>query len=313
MYSKKTILITSISGQLGLSILKRVKKLDFIKVYGCDINPLSIGANLVDKFISVSHANSELYITELNEIIINYGISYLIVTSEPEILKINSSLTLLENVKVIVNDKKITDIFLDKKQTYSFLESNGFRVPKTYTNLRGLKNGDYIIKFRRSSGSKLVQRFNSASEIFHLINKFGEDNLIIQDYLKDLDEYTATVISDTITTNLIVFKRWITGGLTYRVELIHNSKINSSLMRLSKLLTFKGTINVQFKLFEGDICVFDINPRISGSTGFKYLLGFDEIKWWIEMIDGKNLTKSSILIKKAIGAIDIHREIIYSE
>ncbi|VVH65373.1 hypothetical protein BSPLISOX_1590, partial [uncultured Gammaproteobacteria bacterium] len=38
-------------------------------------------------------------------------------------------------------------------------------------------------------------------------------------------------------------------------------------------------------------CVFEINPRISSTVGMRNLIGFQDVIWLINEIDGKNVLK----------------------
>jgi hypothetical protein len=41
-------------------------------------------------------------------------------------------------------------------------------------------------------------------------------------------------------------------------------------------------------------CVFEINPRISSTVGMRNLIGFQDVIWLINEIDGKNVLKFNI-------------------
>jgi carbamoyl-phosphate synthase large subunit len=309
----RNILITGIGGQLGLSVLKRVTNMDFTNIYGCDIDNLSLGAMLVDKFFIVPKAHQSKYLREIVNLVRHLNLSHIFVTTESEIRIISNHLNLFTTVKLIMNNNLIADIFLDKYKTSYFLEENGFPTPKSYTVDDKITKGLYIVKLNKSSGSKLVQVFEDIKEISYIRKTYTSKELIIQDYIKSDLEYTATVFSDGRIYNTIIFKRKITGGITYLVNLEKDDFVTNELIRLAKLVNLRGSLNIQYKKSNNNVFIFEVNPRVSGSTMFKYKLGFDEIGWWINMLDGENIKEFNCEYEKVTGVIEITHHLINLE
>jgi len=306
----KNILITGISGQLGLSIFKRVSSLGFDNVLGCDLNEYSLGAISVKSFYVICSAESPSFISEILKIVESNSVTHLFVTIEREIEVISQNRDRFKGINLIMNSSPILNIFLDKYSTSKLLSKNGFEVSKTYLIGDMLPRKELIVKLRKSSGSKLFHVFKKINEIESIILKYGADALVIQEFIASEDEYTATVFSDGIVINTIIFKRKLTGGLTYEVELIRDDEMVAELVRLSEITRLRGVLNVQYKKIMDKNIIFEVNPRVSGSTMFKYMLGFDEVKWWIDSIEGLEVYKYVQKYKKAIGVIEVNRHFV---
>jgi carbamoyl-phosphate synthase large subunit len=306
----KSILITGISGYLGLSIYKRIKNLDFENIYGCDVNPDSLGSGLVDRFFLIPSAVSEDFLSNLIEIINQHYITHLLVTTEMEIKIINQHRNRFVKTILIINEPYVTDIFLDKYLTAKYLSNKGLMVPKTYLVGEKIPKGKYILKLRRSSGSKFLQVFSELSDINHAWSIYSKDEMLVQEYIDSDNEYTATVFSNRKVFNTIIFKRKLTGGISYHVELVKDPIMADQLIKLAKEVNLFGSLNVQYKKFENLYYIFEVNPRISGSTQFKFLFGFDEINWWIEALEGNNISIFEIQNEQAIGVVELKYHLI---
>ena len=80
-------------------------------------------------------------------------------------------------------------------------------------------------------------------------------------------------------------------------ETFHNQKIENKLLKIADQLNLNGALNIQFKMQEDQIKIFDINARLSSTVRMRDLIGFQDCLWWIE--DKLNLPKKNpVKIKK---------------
>ena len=54
-------------------------------------------------------------------------------------------------------------------------------------------------------------------------------------------------------------------------------------MKISKLLKLKGSINIQLRVTNRGPVLFEINPRFSGTVGFRDKLGFKDLLWSMQL------------------------------
>lgn len=308
----RKILVTAISGDVSNGILRALKEKGE-ELYGCDIGDYPVGIDKVKKFWKSDLAVSNLFIPNLLSKCKEWGVTHLIPVNEKEIDAIDKNRKTFENekIKVVINSHEILRYCLDKYNTMKLLSENGFTVPRTYLFNEFKSDGeDYIVKYRSYNKTKFIKLVKDLNEIgnFEQIKK----EVIIQQYIPgEEDEYTVGVFSDGIIINTIIFKRRLKNGYTDWVELKKDSEIQNLASNVARLLDLKGSINIQLRKYKGENYIFEINPRISGTIYFRYMLGFEDVKWWLDMLDGKSGIEFKNNYIEAIGRRELTEKYIY--
>jgi carbamoyl-phosphate synthase large subunit len=139
------------------------------------------------------------------------------------------------------------------------------------------------------------------------------ENAVIQEYVGSADdEYTMTVFSDGDIVNQITFKRTLgLGGMSRFVELVHDESLNEVAGKIAGLFGLRGSINVQMRKRNNRFCVFEINPRISSTIGFRNQLGFNDVAWWIDMQEGKQVKKYDTPEAKVHGVRSVEEKLFF--
>lgn len=277
-----TILVTGCAGDIGLGI-GRILKMSGAseKIIGCDIHDDHPGIRVFDKCEVIQRADSENFIETLYVTIIKYSVDLIIPTSEPEIRVLlgKDLLDSINNIPVVLANKKAMIIGFDKLKTADFLRSNGFPYPLTKVVKEGLpERFPCIIKSRYGAGSRDVLLVDEGLSGYYS-KKRPED--IWQEYLEPNDqEYTCGVYrSKRGEIRTIIIKRRLKDGITVYGEVVDNSDINKIITRLADAIDLCGSINVQLRLTERGPVIFEINPRFSSTVVFRHLLGFEDVIW----------------------------------
>jgi carbamoyl-phosphate synthase large subunit len=307
--------VTAIGGDLGNSVLKCLDGTGDV-LFGCNTEDNPAGIDRVEKFYIVPYADDETYISIIIGICKNEKITHIIPINEEEIKVVSRNIQLLDElkIKVVINNRDILDMFLDKLKTVEVLRSFGLHVPDTYKLSETPWDGStFIVKHRFSSGSKLVKLVNCEDDLVELkIENF--ENIIVQRYIpSSYSEYTVGVFSDGNILNTIVFKRNLKHGYTQKVELSFDKSIEDLAKLLSENLDLHGYINIQLRKYEGQNIIFEINPRISGSARFRHKLGFCDVLWWLDYLDGKQIQTYQCQYKTAIGVRELDEKFIVLE
>lgn len=316
MIGMKKILITAIGGDIGYGIIKALKKSGHnLYIIGCDIKKYNCSYDLVDEFyVSPAYKEEDEWWGFVQRLIANEKIDYFWPVTEPEIKIVNKRRGELHNVKVIINNPLILDIAMDKGKTAEHLEKKGIRTPRTWKSPEDcLGKYPLIVKERFSCGSHGIRVVNNKND---LIDAMGSMHApIIQEYVgSESDEYTLTVFSDGHVVNYIAFKRELGfGGMSRFVELVHNGKLEEIAYRIAEILGLRGSINIQMRRQEGIYYVFEINPRISSTIGFRLLLGFNDVTWWLDMIEGKKIEQYKYPSRKIYGVRSVEEKLFFEE
>lgn len=308
----RRILVTAISGNVSNGILKVLKETDDV-VFGCDIYDYPVGMDKVVAYWKSDLAEKTVYIDNLLTKCKEYNITHLIPANEVEIKVINENIERFKNinVKVMINNSFIIETFLDKYKTYEYLSSlKGIYVPQTYTYNEFIEDGrEYFIKLKKSCGSKFTKRIKSKFELENL--NLCKEEYIIQEYLPNVDEeYTVGVFSDGNEIFTIAFKRKLKNGYTDFLELVHDEKIESEAIRIAKSVELKGYINIQLRKQNGRNYIFEVNPRISGTVFFRYMLDFKDVIWWLDLLDGKMGIEYRCKCEVAIGMRELTEKFV---
>jgi len=316
---KVSILITGIGGGgFGEQILKALylsKKYE-LNLIGTDIIEDSAGKQLCDIFKRVPPVYNENYSVEINALIKKYNIRYIFPGSEPELFYFsNNRESFIErNIHLAINSQEIIDICSNKYLTYKKIEALGIKLPNylKIDSIDDLSKMDYfpvVLKPNTSSGGSSNVFIATDADEVQLLGSYmlrrGVD-LIAQEYFGSSNqEYTIGVSSDINGKVLgsVIIKRDISNALSIRqkVKNANNTYVISSGLSQGKVvkdesiqkkaeliaekLNSKGPINIQCRYVNNELYIFEINPRLSGTTNIRALAGYNEP----EMMIGLNL------------------------
>jgi len=283
------VLITAVGGNIGQGIVKalRATKRNFY-IVGIDMEPLSAGFSLVESYYVTPRTGAPSFKVEIEKIIKKEMIEAIYVCSPTELEFFSNYKEEMENkndMTIFVNPIEVVRVASDKLRTVDFLKGKNFDYPKTViaTDEGGLRElislygFPLIAKPRKGFTSKNVFIINSYEEI--IASRTLVNDLIIQRYIPDsMSEYTASVVSgrDKKAKATIILHRILNQGTTYRTELFQEHMITKQIIDIANELGVVGVCNLQFKIFEGKVYVFEINPRFSGTVGIRYLYGFND-------------------------------------
>ena len=265
-------------------------------IVGIDMEPLSAGFSLVDSYYQTPRTGEATFQTALEVIIRDEAIEAVYVCSPTELEFFASHKDELENklaVTIFVNPLRVVQIGSDKLKTAEFLRDNGFCFPETVDaadenaiDALIAKHGlPVIAKPRQGFSSRNVFLLDSREKIRAAATLVPD--LIIQRYLPDdRAEYTAATLSgtDQKVRALIVFRRDLIQGTTYRTELVEDSHLEREVVRITEALGAIGPCNLQFRVVDGMVYVFEINPRFSGTSGVRYLYGFNDCEMAFDLL-----------------------------
>lgn len=310
-----TVLITGIGGGgVGEQILKALllaeKK---FRLIGTDITKYSANFNLVNKFYIVPSADDPAYLDSILEICKNENVKTIFYGSEPElkILSIYRHLFSESNIYLPLNPKSVIELCMDKNALGKWLSKNNFCSLKS-VQINEVEDADQIDFFPcvlkpavGSSGSAHVyicQSKNEVVQIASILLSLGI-KLVAQKYAGNLEsEYTVGILHDENGNfiNSIAVRRFISTSLGSRLR-IRNSdltnghgeylgissgisqgeigkfpQITNVCENIAEKLGCTASLNFQCRL-EGDkVYIFEINPRFSGTTSLRALVGFNE-------------------------------------
>lgn len=289
----KNILITAIGGDIACATLRCIKDgYIFDKIIGCDINPYVQGLQYVHKFLlAPKYADIPAYVSFIKDTCIREEITHFLPMSEPEIKIANEHRYFFSehNIKLMINNKLIIETALSKYKTAHFLKEHGLTVPETFyaSEYQGQLPYPLIIKPDKSCGSKNVHLIRIDGELTSVLKK--SEDVVIQEYIgSDEEEYTMGIYSDGEIVKSIAFRRRLGfGGMSIFVETVVDPELDKVAYQVAKAFQLQGSVNIQMRKRDKQYYIFEINPRISSTVGFRHKLGFQDVIWWLKLLDGQ--------------------------
>ncbi len=313
--STTRVLVTGVSSEsVGGQVCKALqhKASDYF-VVASSMKKSIVPEALIHEFLEVPAANAENYIQQIEQIVQEYQIEFVIPGSEPELVRLVEHRERLKRLGAVLlaNSLQIIQNCLDKEKTFPLLIELGFAVPKTYslsdykTREHPLEQFPFIIKPKSGAGSASVFIAQDREELEFFVNYIlkNKGEPMIQEYIGTAeDEYTVGVLHSP-TGDLIGkfgIRRFIASGISNKISVINRTGqdrfgsrlVVSSGVSQGEITTFEpvletateiaralgsiGPLNIQGRWNGQQFIPFEINPRFSGTSAMRAIAGFNE-------------------------------------
>jgi len=304
-------------------------------IVGCDMSPYSKGLKEVDHPYVVPSARDPQYVHKILAICKKHRVKALFHGSEPELLIMsrNRDVFMKEGIFLPINPESVIETCMSKSKTFRFMESHGFLHPATrvFGNPEDVEEWSCFPAILKpsvgSGGSAHTFIAQSREELqmlgTYLLNSKVCPEIIVQEYVGTPQmEFTVGVLSDMngALLNSIGVKRDLGSSLSCRIRVPNRTglaeygrylsvstgvsqgeigpfpSVTAPCEGLAKALGACGPINIQCRVHKGQVYVFEVNPRFSGTTSIRAMVGFNE---------------PDILIRKHVLGEDITPRFLY--
>lgn len=308
MSNKLGVLVTGVGGRsVGHQILHALKKTDDrYKMVATDVEPFSFGLYQTTHHYIVPRASAKDYVPTIMGIVEREKISVILPGTEAEVRILGDARSIFEQAGcfVIASPADVIRTCNDKGVLQGWLEQNGFGVPRSAS---GKEWQDLVLDVgfpiigkptTMSGGSKGVAILNDEKEVFRYLADVGTplESLLFQEYVGDADsEYTVGVLVSkhgTIIDSIVVHRKLIglslglsrvVDGRNYAISTGYSQGFvekHEQLQRYCEALALKlgarGPLNIQCRVADDEIKVFEVHPRFSGTTSIRADVGFNE-------------------------------------
>jgi carbamoyl-phosphate synthase large subunit len=318
MNSKKaiTVLVTGVGGgSVGRQIMKSLRLASHTyHIIGTDIVKESVGLQDADKAYLVPSAEKSRYISKILEICRKEKVGFIAPGTDKELFSITreKAIFLKHGITILANNHRLVKLCLDKGELFNYLKQHKIRIPEyqIINNVKDLKRTKFpvIIKPASGGGSKSIFVAESLQELkfFTEFLTSRKIKVIIQEYMWDYEEeYTVGVLrlDNGRIKRSIAMKRDLKGlsnKETYASKksgkkIIISSGISQGTFsdykevrkaceKISDMLNSDGPINIQCRKTNDGIMPFEINPRFSGTTSLRSMVGFNEPDFMIRYL-----------------------------
>ena len=304
-----TIAITCIGSGIGQSIINSVRRSPLpIKILGIGNDPLAYGALECDFYEHLPSIYDKNYTDDLLKMCIKYSVKIIIPGMDDDVLILSKQKHVFNKNGIILlsSDSQLVSICRDKELLFNELNPISKNFAKTFSKekaLTAISNGDLffpcIAKPRDGNGSLGIKLLLSINDIDSI-----SDNCIIQELLypkKDDPNYQTFIdgikknkilqlseisvqiiagIDGKIIGKMATLNR-LKNGAPIEVLPIRDESIWKAVdILIPKLLELgmQGPLNIQGRMTDEGIKFFEINPRFTGITGLRAMLGFNEVE-----------------------------------
>lgn len=309
-----TVLVTGVGGGGNGEQLVKALRLSSIpyRVVGTDLTVSAAQQSGADYCEALPRANDPGYLDALLDVCARHKVDVLLPGSEPELhLMARHAASIRDQVALLaVNDQVLIDICSDKFKTAEFLATHGFESPASWLvpsvkDLASVTRFPLIVKPTIGGGSQNVYLIQNRDELTMICGFLlgYYDSILVQEYVGRADqEFTVGLLFDGEgrLINSIALNRFILTSLSNRIRVPNRTdrkdlgqilaissgvsqgridafpEVREHCERVGLALGAKYAINVQCRLVDGRPNIFEINPRFSGTSSIRAMLGFNE-------------------------------------
>lgn len=285
------------------------------RLYGADMNPSCPQFSYVENHVVLPRADHPGFIDKVLETCELFDIKVLFHGCEPELRRYSDERRRFEErgVMVPINPKHVIDICMNKEETFRILQANGIDVPRYMriserADLGAVDFFPAVVKPSVGGGGSadvfIVQSANELEALAAYLDLDGHSTqFVIQEYVGSPEqEFTVGVLHDMDGQylNAIALRRHLSGQLNIRSRVINRTgrvelgpllvissgishgdlgrypEVTEPCIAIARALGSTSAINVQCRLVKGRVKVFEINPRFSGTTSLRAMVGFNE-------------------------------------
>lgn len=202
---------------------------------------------------------------------------------------------------VIGSDYALCERALDKMEMFRWLEANGYRCAKSYTDKAafyrdvdaGILDFPVFVKPVRGSASLSISKVNDRETLDFLFSK--DDNLMIQQFLNG-QEIGADVYIDMVSGQVVsIFtkkKLLMRAGETDKALSFKDENLFALIEAFALKSGFRGQIDIDIFEIDGEYYISEVNPRFGGGYPHAYECGADHMTLILNNLAGRANARS---------------------
>lgn len=301
------ILLSGLGGSLFPYLDKALK--DEFELFYLDSNSSMKDLYADLNFVKAPLVREQAYENLVIDLIRQKGIDYYIPLIDEELPIAKDQIAKSVPVHVMAPELSFVDLCLNKYKLMKFLKANKLSVIESYlgSEFDGQLRFPVFVKPVSGRGSRGIRKINSQEQLnaYYALEGYPPEEVLVQPVIEG-QEYTVGVTTNNLNKVLCIGSKRIISkrGITQMAITENNSHINELAQRLVEIMQPKGPINIQlFLTEEGEIKIFEINPRFSTTTILEIEAGVNVVKEYLDNVDKEDVG----LIKFPEPGLIIHR------
>lgn len=289
MKRRLVVLVTGAGGVYGEATVASLRRCSLdVRIIGADRHWHAPGSLASDVPVVLPNVDAPDYVARLVDVARTHAVDAVFVCSGTEIRALVDERDRLERETgacFVLPGAALYRLASDKLETSRFLAAGGLAHPETVLST----NEEEVHELARRVGYPLFAkpRFGQGSRGLFVcrspddvarVRALGEP-YVFQELIGDDDhEYTVGVVGteEGEVLGSIVLRRWLAAGQTGACVVEESAEIGAYAEAIAARARPRGYLNVQLRLRGGRPVAFELNARVSSSTGFRTLAGFNE-------------------------------------
>ena len=298
----KNILITGIGGDIAQAVATLVREArPGARIVGSDVHGQHAGRLFADECAILPPASDPGYANALKALVASREIDLAIPVTEAELAVMAQALGNPPAVRWVSPGPRVVAAGVDKLATAQSLAALGLPVPWTRAAGDGPpQQYPCVLKPRFGSGSRNIFVVDNADEAGWLARKYPD--AVFQELLEPADaEVTCAVYRtrDGRVATLQLLRR-LAGGLTGWARVIRDEAVEGMCAAIARGLDLAGSMNVQLRITAAGPRVFEINPRFSSTVAMRHRLGFTDVAWTLDELDGRTVNPAPVPVGRTV-------------
>ena len=288
---KKRLLFSGAGGSIFPYMFEQLK--DEYEVFAMDSDEKVAKLYKNEKIFTVPNINEENFELVIENIIAEHKIDIYIPSIDEEIL-IAIEISKKMGIQVLSPSEDFVKLCLDKFELMKALTNKKISNIETYMADKYNEDFDYPIFLkpnigRGSRGIKKIDNFNEY-EAYFTLEEYKKEEVLVQPFVGG-DEYTVSVTVNNLNQLISIVPKIVftKQGITKHAQSIKHEKIEKICKKIVELLSPNGSFNVQLKLLDNEIYIFEINPRFSTTLVLSVASGVNEIDLAIQNFNKKEV------------------------
>ncbi len=292
------VLVSGVGGVIGYGVVRALKQSGYeTNVIGVDIYDDAVGQNWCDRFQLAVPVRDPGYADFLRRICSEHDIHLFIPVVVQEVERLGQEPDILAGLasKIALNQPPLIAVSYDKWTMHLELIKHQLPVidsaiDGTFAELSARLGCPFLLKPRRSYGSKGICEITNEDDLLYWAKKLG-DNFMVQRIVGNAgSEYTASVFGygdGSSSTAIILRRRLGPDGSTAKATVVSPGEsdyapLDTFISRLVEIYLPIGPTNFQFRMEGANAFLLEVNPRVSSATSIRAAFGYNEAKMCLQ-------------------------------
>jgi carbamoyl-phosphate synthase large subunit len=340
-----TAMVTAVGGaSVGEQVLKALRLAGGYRVIGADMGAHHVNFDRVDEAYVLPPATDPNYVEAVLTVAQARGADVLFPGSEAELRVLSRHRDEVADAGVLlpIGPREVIETGMDKLATAAFLDDHGFAHPRfarvTPEEISEVDWFPVVVKPAVGGGGSVdCYMAQTPRELACLAELMGDrtGHLMVQEYVGTPEaEFTVGVLHDLDGgfVNSIAIRRELKSVLNVRMRVenrtgrddlgptlvlssgfSHGSverdeAVLSQCEAIAAALGTRGPLNIQCRVVDGIVQIFEINPRYSGTTSLRAMVGYNEPDLMIR----RHLLGEELPVRFPYRTGRIHRRLVES-